>query len=120
MLRQYSQILKFNYIDFLISNILGGIYLIISHGGPGARLRYLFPPSVSASESLTTASYGLEWTVDYLPIRTNPYVHTFFYLNVYLIFFYYRQLSLIIIMMIFEIILFLVSATIFNYHNDDI
>ena len=44
---------------------IGGTYLIISHGGPGARLRYLFPPS----DSLTAASYGLEWTVDYLPMR---------------------------------------------------
>ena len=59
-----------------ITIILGGIYLIISHGGPGARLRYLFPPSVSVSDKLTTASYGLEWTVDYLPIRTYTCLRT--------------------------------------------
>ena len=59
-----------------ITIILGGIYLIISHGGPVARLRYLFPPSVSDSDKLTTASYGLEWTVDYLPIRTYTCLRT--------------------------------------------
>ena len=59
-----------------ISNILGGIYLIICHVGPGARLRYLLPPSVSDSDKLTNASYGLEWTVDYLPIRTYTCLRT--------------------------------------------